>query len=53
MAARATLRAAAGVKRAAGGTAIVHRAGKPIRDERADEQNHDEHGDAQKRVFQL
>lgn len=41
------------VERRARRTTIVHRAREPIRDERAREQDADEHGDAQKRVSQL
>ena len=43
----ATLRAALGVERAARGAAVIHRAREPVCDERAQDENDDQDGDAQ------
>ncbi len=49
----AALRAPFRVERAARGAAIVHRAREPVCNERAQQQDDDEHGDAQEGFDQL
>ena len=49
----AALRAALRVERAARGAAVIHRAREPVCDERAQDENNDQDGDAQQCVDQL